>query len=260
MKAIGLDEFLDSPDAERPAVLADLDGCLIAGGEPLPHARRLVARLRERLTIVSNNSSDTAATLAARLEEIELPIAPARLVLAGEEAVRLLASRRPGARVALFASEPIVALAETLGLRPDRDRAEVALLARASGFDLSDLAQLAALVHRGTELWLTNPDTSHPAPDGTPVPETGALMAALVAIVPVTPAIVVGKPAPGLVRRALARSAASAGDAVFIGDTASTDGRAAHAAGVPFLLIRRPGDEAASLPRTVAIAQGAVSC
>lgn len=258
MRAIGLDEFLDSPAAERPAVLADLDGCLIAGGKPLPHACRLVARLGERLTIVSNNSSDTAATLAAQLERIALPIAPARLVLAGEEAVRLLASRRPGARVALFASEPIVALAERLGLRPDRDRAEIALLARAPDFDLADLAQLAALAHRGTELWLSNPDTSHPGPDGTPVPETGALMAALAAMVAVTPAIVVGKPAPGLVRRALDRSAVAACDAVFIGDTAATDGLAAQAAGVPFVLVRRPGDEPAARPRgTVEIAQGA---
>jgi ribonucleotide monophosphatase NagD (HAD superfamily) len=64
-------------------LLCDLDGCLVAGGRPLPGARALVAYARDRLIVVSNNSTDTPTTLAAKLARLNLPIAPERIVLAG---------------------------------------------------------------------------------------------------------------------------------------------------------------------------------
>jgi Haloacid dehalogenase-like hydrolase len=63
-------------------LLCDLDGCLVMGGKVLPGARELVAYARERLIVVSNNSTDTPATLAAKLDRLNLPIAPERIVLA----------------------------------------------------------------------------------------------------------------------------------------------------------------------------------
>jgi ribonucleotide monophosphatase NagD (HAD superfamily) len=62
-------------------LLCDLDGCLVAGGRPLPGARALVAYARDRLIVVSNNSTDTPTTLAAKLARLNLPIAPERIVL-----------------------------------------------------------------------------------------------------------------------------------------------------------------------------------
>jgi ribonucleotide monophosphatase NagD (HAD superfamily) len=53
-------------------LLCDLDGCLVAGGRLLPGARDLVAYARDRLVIVSNNSTDTPATLAAKLARLAL--------------------------------------------------------------------------------------------------------------------------------------------------------------------------------------------
>lgn len=244
MTGIGLDEFLEGALARRRVVLSDLDGCLVSGGAALPHAARLVRSLGERLFIVSNNSADTAATLCGALAGLGLVIDPGRILLAGEATVRLLAQARPGARVALYASAPLRALAVSLGLEPDRERPDVAVLARAPDFSLDDLVALARLASRGVPVWLTNPDGCHPAPDGTPVPETGALFAALAAAAPVAPARIVGKPSPQLVGEALARAGAAPADAVLIGDTPETDGRAAEAAGVAFVLIRRPGGAA----------------
>jgi ribonucleotide monophosphatase NagD (HAD superfamily) len=57
-------------------LLCDLDGCLVAGGRLLPGARDLVAYARDRLVIVSNNSTDTPATLAAKLARLNLPAPP----------------------------------------------------------------------------------------------------------------------------------------------------------------------------------------
>ena len=115
------------------------------------------------------------------------------------------------------------------------------MLARDTGFGFDDLAQLIRLAHRGVPVRLTNPDPTHPAGDGTPVPETGALWAALASAVPGAVHECLGKPAPDMLRRALARAGVLPGAAVFIGDTPETDGAAAQAAGIDFVLLRRPG-------------------
>src|SRR5262249_34599614 len=70
--------------------LCDLDGCLIAGDTVLAGARELLARAGERLWIVSNNSTETPATLAARLERLGLPVRPDRILLAGATAIEYL--------------------------------------------------------------------------------------------------------------------------------------------------------------------------
>lgn len=238
---VGLDEFLRGDGPLHAAVLADLDGCLISGGQLLPYAADLFARCGKRVWIVSNNSTDTAQGLALRLSSLGLPMTAARCLLAGEETLRTLALEKPGARVALFASAPLHRLAVVLGLVLDMDRPDVVLLARDIGFGFDSLTRLIALAHRGLEVWVTNPDPSHPGPDGTPVPETGSLWAAVAAAVPGARVRCLGKPAPDLPAKALMRAGVAPADAIFIGDTLETDGASANAAGVEFVLLHRPG-------------------
>jgi pyridoxal phosphatase len=238
-------EFLRGGWTGRAAVLADLDGCLIAGDRVLPQVPALFAACAGRLWIVSNNSTDTAAGLSLRLAGMGLTVAPDRILLAGEETLRALALERPGGRIALFATPALQGLAQSLGLVLATDRADVVVLARDTGFGFADLARLATLVQRGTPLWLTNPDPGHPGPDGLSVPETGALFAALHAMVPQVAPRCIGKPAPDLIRKALARAAVLPGAAVYIGDTPQTDGAAAAAAGVEFVQIAAPAPAAA---------------
>jgi pyridoxal phosphatase len=233
-------EFLRGGWTGRAAVLADLDGCLISGDRVLPQVPALFAACGPRLWIVSNNSTDTAAGLSMRLAGMGLDLSADHILLAGEETLRTLALERPGARIALFAAPALHGLAQTLGLVLVTDRADVAVLARDTRFCFDDLARLAGLVQRGTPLWLTNPDPGHPGPDGLSVPETGALFAALRAMVPQVAPRCIGKPAPDLIRKALARAAVLPGAAVYIGDTPQTDGAAAAATGVEFVQIAPP--------------------
>ncbi|MDK3019942.1 HAD-IIA family hydrolase [Pseudodonghicola flavimaris] len=244
---IRLSDFLDSPGPDRAAVLADLDGCLLSGETVLPDVPRLLARCGDRLWIVSNNSTDTAQTLAVRLARLGLPVPAGRILLAGEMTLRTLQAERPGARVALFAASPLQVLACALGLYPDRRRPDLMVIARDTGLSFDDLAEIIALAHAGVPVRLTNPDITHPGADGTPCPETGALWAAVTAAVPRAAAVSLGKPAPDLLRRALRRAGVAPRDAVFIGDTPETDGAAAAAAGVDFVLLARPGAPARDL-------------
>lgn len=237
------------------------------GGYPrrsrrLSHSRRSRAarragafdRCADRIWIVSNNSTATAKELADQLKALGLTIERSRILAAGEETLRTLAEDQAGARVAVYGTPSMTMLAKELGLRPDRDQPDVAVLARDTSFTFDDLAQLIALVHGGVPLILTNPDPAHPGADGMPVPETGALWAAVAAAAPGTEHRCLGKPSPELIRRALSRAGVSPKAAVFIGDTPETDGAAALAAGVEFVLLRRPGAALADLP------VGAVQC
>ncbi len=239
-QAIGLQDVLIAGLDGRAAVLADLDGCLISGNTVLAAVPELFARFGNVLHIVSNNSTDTAVSLSTRLGQMGLDIAPQRIFLAGEQTLRRIAADHPGARIALYAAAPLQALAVELGLRLDRKTPEIAVLARDPAFAFRDLSELIAHLHRGLPIWLTNADASHPGPDGTPEPETGALFAALKAAVPGVVCRQLGKPQPYLLDMALTKAGVRADQAIFLGDTPSTDGMAAGASGVPFILIARP--------------------
>ncbi len=172
-------------------------------------------------------------------------------MLAGEETIRRVAQDRPGQRIAVYAAEPLRALARQLGLLPDHMTPDAAVLARDPAFTFASLTRLTAQIARGLPLIATNPDLNHPDPEGHPVPETGALLAALTTVVPGLTVPTIGKPQPDLLQLALARAGVAPSDAVFIGDTPETDGVAARAAGVEFVLLRRPG----KLPRHLPEAQ-----
>ncbi len=240
IQAIGMQDFLATGVAGRAAVLADLDGCLISGETVLAGVSELFSRFGTLLWIVSNNSSDTAFSLSARLARMGLEIAPPRVFLAGEQTLRRIALDRPGARIALYAAAPLQDLARDLGLQLDRKDPELAVLARDPDFSFCDLRELTAHLHHGLPLWLTNRDASHPGPDGTPERETGALFAALKAAIPGLGYTQLGKPNPYLPELALRQADVRADQALFIGDTQATDGGAAIASGMPFVLIARP--------------------
>lgn len=228
------------------AILCDLDGCLISGAHVYEGAREFVRRNRDRLWIVSNNSSDTAETLAERLAGLGFDIDARHIVLAGEQTLRRLARSAPGARVAVYADAPLAELAVALGLTLDTDAPQVTVLARQTRFDLGCLTRLARQVDAGAALHVTNLDRTHPGPDGEPVPETGALLAALRTCCPDIAFRSLGKPSAELLDIVLDDAGVDAGRAVFIGDNPDTDGLAAQAAGMAFLRIEQSAPKPAA--------------
>ncbi|WP_417678967.1 HAD-IIA family hydrolase [Roseibium sp.] len=241
------------------AVLCDLDGCLVAGGQPLSGALEFADAVADRLWIVSNNSADTGETLSDRLALIGFDIPDDRICLAGEVAVNRIARDYPGAALQVFAEDPIRDLAETLGLRPVDTAPDVVLLARDPRFTIADLQRLLKALHQGADLIVANLDATHPDPDGLPVPETGALAAAVRLCKPDVVLRSVGKPEPTLIDLALGRSGATAETSVFVGDNPATDGEAAARAGLAFIHVARPP----AIPLNESVVsppQGALSC
>lgn len=232
-------------DAAFPArgFLVDLDGTLICGGAPLPWARNLVERLHGRFVVLSNDAEHTPHQLSRRLRALRLPVAADRIVLAGTAALDLVAAERPGARVLLLGSRSLQRYASRQGLRivaesPDTV-IDTVILARDRHFTYRKLTAAVNAIRGGAELIVTNPDRTHPGADGRVVPETGALLGAVLACTGPVKYRIVGKPEATLFQKGLAMLGTSVEETVMIGDNSETDGIGAARAGMRYLDVGR---------------------
>lgn len=223
--------------AQARHLLVDLDGTLVRQQEAIDGAAQLLAHFSERYAIVSNNSTHTAQGLSLRLRRLGLRVPPGRIVLAGELAVRQLAQQHPGARVLLAASPALQRHARALGCQLVQANADFVLLALDMRFSHARLSVIVNELLRGARLVATNADATHPGPQGRVVPETGALLAAVVAASGVQPWRVVGKPAPLLFEEGLRCLGARAETTVVVGDNPLTDGEGAARLGMACLLV-----------------------
>jgi ribonucleotide monophosphatase NagD (HAD superfamily) len=170
-----------------------------------------------------------------------LKVDPERIVLAGTATLDLIAKERPAARLLLLGGASLRAYARRLGLTLAEDFCDLVVLARDRRFTYAKLAAAVEALRRGASLIATNPDRSHPGPEGAIVPETGALLAAILACVGPVKFRVVGKPEPLLFEAGLARLGVAANEAVMIGDNEETDGLGARRLGLRFIKVE-PGN------------------
>jgi HAD superfamily hydrolase (TIGR01450 family) len=223
--------------ARYRAILCDLDGCLVSGETVLRGAPAFIEGAGARLMVLSNNSTDTAVSLSAGLGRGGLAVAPERMVLAGVTAIELVAGRAPGARVFVCGSGATVGHAVACGLQADDIAPEYVILTRDTGFTYGRLQAVLGHLVGGARLVVANADSTHPGADGVPVPETGALLAAVRECLPGQGFEVVGKPGPVFFRAALERLGMAPGEAVLVGDNPVTDGAGAKAAGIDFVQV-----------------------
>lgn len=224
-------------DAAR-LVLCDLDGCLAVENVPLSGANRLVDRLGDRLTVVSNNSTLRSRELADQLGKFGLAIKPDAIYLAGEVAIRIVATAHPGCKALVVGSRPMCELASELGLTLTDQNPDIVVLARDDNLFLTRAQKVVDALSRGAIFYLTNPDHSRPGADGIPQIETGAVRSMFQAVLPHIAPIVIGKPSAAFFWHVLRDRAVSPGEALMIGDTFETDIRGAAAVGMRSIWLR----------------------
>jgi HAD superfamily hydrolase (TIGR01450 family) len=219
--------------------LVDLDGTLVRGGQALPGAATFLDALEGRYIVVSNNAEHTPLELSRGLRRMGLGVASRRIVLAGTTAIDEIAQRRPRARIAMLASRSLTLYARDHGLNPVRERPEIVFLGRDRHFDFQRLAQIANALRDGAEFVVANPDLVHPGPEGTVVPETGALLAAILACTGPVPHRIVGKPEPALFEAGLKLLGLPKRAVLMVGDNPATDGEGARRFGLRYFEFRR---------------------
>lgn len=219
------------------AILLDWDGCVATGNQPHADAVRFIAEHPGRVAVVSNNSTHLPQDFAAILAASGVLLPQERIVLAGTQA--LIRAQEIGARgVLVLGNARMKAFGRNLGLNLVSDEADLVVVLRDTRFSYARLERAANSLRRGARLLVANPDLTHPAPGGRLAPETGALLAAVLACMNGVPVDVetVGKPAPRLFRKALAAFPQGSGG-VMIGDNPQTDMEGARAAGLEGVLI-----------------------
>lgn len=220
--------------AAHAGFLIDLDGTLASGNQLLPGAARLLAEVEGRFAIVSNDSEHTSQQLSRRFRDWRIQVPAERIVLAGVAALDAARLSLPQSRMLLLGSSSLKRMARNMGFELVERDADILVIARDRQFTYAKLQAAARAVKDGAQVILACPDLSHPGADGYPVPEAGALAAALFAVTGPVPHRVIGKPGPALFELGSQKIGVAASQCVVIGDNPRTDGAGAAALGVPF--------------------------
>ena len=222
------------------ALLLDLDGTLMHGAAPIPHAAAAVDRARAAGTTVvfaTNNASRTPRQAAEHLAQVGVAAQPEEFVTSPQVASRLLADRlEPGQKVLVVGGESLAAEIRESGLEPvTTDSPDVVAVVQgwSPTLDWSILAEGAYAIGHGAWWMATNIDATLPTERGM-APGNGAMVAALRHATGVEPAVA-GKPEPGMFT--VAARDASSRRPLIIGDRLDTDIEGAVRAGMDSLLV-----------------------
>jgi HAD superfamily hydrolase (TIGR01450 family) len=218
-------------------LLIDLDGTVFRGRQPTDGAVQTLDEVQSRKLFVTNNASRSADEVADHLRELGFTVSAQDVVTSAQSAAHLLAGElAPDSPVLIVGTESLANEITAVGLRPVRsfDDKPVAVV---QGLSLTigwpDLAE-AALAIRAGALWVAaNVDATLPTERGL-LPGNGSLVAALRTATGAEPKIA-GKPAPTLLRDAVARGTFRA--PLVIGDRLDTDIEGANAAQLPSLMV-----------------------
>jgi len=220
-------------DTGADALLLDLDGTLTVGDGSVCGAKFLLDRFSGRYAVITNNSSDLPETISRRLYRYGLAVPPSLIFTAGMAMIEHLAENDASSLV--FLSPELRAHALARGVTFVEDEAEIVAIGRDTSFDYSALTRAANSVRRGAKLVASNLDDRHPGAAGSVVPETGALVAAVLAAAGPQSVTVIGKPTPHLAEHALRVLGYSAARSVVVGDNLAPDGALADAIGAAFV-------------------------
>lgn len=232
---------------EHDHLVLDCDGVVYVGADPVPGAAALVGAARARgmgLLFVTNDTSSSAAQVAARIGRCGIEVDEAEVLHAGRAAALHLA--HAGARrVLVLGTEALADEVRAAGVVAVRtteagargDGWDALVVGQDPALAMRDLKRLVQAWRPGMELLAVNGDRNYPASDGLHV-GCGAIAAA-VAFAVDTEFVVAGKPSPILFAEAAARL--GPGRTMMVGDTLASDVAGANAAGWTSVWLRRPG-------------------
>lgn len=230
-------------------VLADLDGVIYRGPDPIEYAVESINAIDPAIRVgyITNNASRTDATVAEHLTSFGLTVAPRAVVTSPQAAVTLLAGLVPaGSVVLVVGGDGLTTEVERAGFTVTRSALDnpVAVL---QGFDPSvgwlQLAEASFALNGGGEAvhWVaTNTDWTIPQARGI-APGNGTLVSAVHTAVGRLP-IVAGKPEVAIFDEAFERFGSR--NALMIGDRLDTDILGANRAGIPSVLVLTGIDKA----------------
>lgn len=217
----------------------DLDGSIYSGNRLYPGAQKLLQILRnkeKKLFFLSNNSTDTAETIGKKLKEMGLEVLDSRILVATELVGEYLLEKYGKVRVKAFGTHALLKSIQSSGhsLTPvgSKDHCDVVVVGRDVFFTYERLHDCTRSLTEGVKLVAVNSDLYHPGEDGSKVPETGALISAILAVTGGSDFESVGKPFIYSFNKILEQSAVAPESCIMIGDNPYTDIQGGYLAGM----------------------------
>ena len=223
------------------AVLIDIDGVLTVSWEPISGAVAAVEHLRAAgipLALVTNTTSRSRASIAATLAAAGFPVTAGDILTAPAIAAAYLREHYPGARCLLLNSGDISADLTGITLAGQDDPAVDVVLIGGAGreFSYQALNRAFRCLQAGALLVAVSRGMYWRTSDGLQL-DSGAFVAGLEQATG-TAAEVVGKPAEGFFRAALAYVGVTAQGALMIGDDIDNDVLAGQRCGLTGVLVK----------------------
>ncbi|WP_406864376.1 TIGR01458 family HAD-type hydrolase [Streptomyces sp. HUAS MG47] len=223
-----------------PGILIDIDGVLTVSWEPLPGAVEAMTALRDAgrpLALVTNNTSRTRASIAARLAGLGFPVGPDDILTAPAATAAYLRDRHPDARCLLLTTGDVRGDMDGITLVEDDGRPDVIVLGGAGeAFTYTALNDVFRHLDGGAHLVAMHRNLYWRTAGGLDL-DTGAFLLGLERAAGVE-AVITGKPSAAFFGAALEHLGIEAGQAVMIGDDVESDVLAAQRAGITGVLVR----------------------
>ncbi|MFF3396945.1 HAD-IIA family hydrolase [Streptomyces sp. NPDC002659] len=236
------------------AALIDIDGVLTVSFKPLPGTVEAMQRLRAAglpLALVTNNTSRTRATIAAKLASAGYPVSAGDILTAPAVTAAYLREHHPGARCLFLNSGDVQDDLEGVTLVADDTAPDVVVFGGAGDeFTYAGLNRAFRELQRGIPLIAMHRNLYWRTSEGLDL-DTGAFLLGLERAARVE-ATVTGKPARAFFATALAHLEVTASEALMVGDDIDSDVLAAQRCGITGVLVKT----GKYLPETHASAPG----
>ena len=207
-------------------ILADMDGVIYRGDEPLPGATAFVRWLDRQgigLLYITNNSTRTPQQYVEKLARMDI-LAQEEQILTSSLATRayLEAQSAPGSSMYLIGEHGLKeALFGDGHFIPEETEPDYVVVGLDSHLSYEKLRRATLAIRRGARFIGSNPDRTFPSPKGI-VPGAGTILAALEASTDVPPTVI-GKPERWMMEEAIRRLGADPTTTAILGDRLETD-------------------------------------
>ena len=239
-----MDKMTPSPLARVHGWLLDVDGVLHVGSQPISGAAELLNDLIERgipFRLLTNTTTASRATLAARLRDMGLPVSEDLLITASMATATYVRRRFPGMPCYLLAKGDAVDDFRAAGVPivgPDGapDAGVVVIGGAEDELTYARLNHAYRLLLGGAKLVAMHRNTAWRTAEGMAL-DSGPFVTAL-ATAAGTRATVIGKPAAAFFRQAIRDISLPAADLAMVGDDARNDLVPARRIGLLGVLVR----------------------
>ncbi len=241
---------------EKKLFLFDLDGVFYKGKESRikiggTKAVDAIRRLRKKLFVLTNNSTDSVEMVHTRLAEFGIPFKMDEILTSGLLTADYLHRKHGRVSYFLVGEAGLESEMKKFGhRRTEGEKAEFVVVGLDRALTYEKLDHAARLVRGGASIVATHSSRLYMYKTG-PAIATGPIVKAI-EFATQKKATVIGKPSPLMFRIALERAACKKEDAVMVGDQIETDILGAARAGIDSILVKTGVDTNANGPGLLA--------